>query len=80
MKLFTISTIASLASATVVDLAKRNTPINVRLEVVGNTAVKAWITNTGGTSLKLFKTGSLLDDSDVEKVKVFQKGTHLFTS
>lgn len=74
MKLFAIFTILSAASATAVDLTQRITPLNVRLESTGNTEVKAWITNTGGLPLKLFKTGSILDDSEVEKAKVFQKG------
>ncbi|RYP46868.1 hypothetical protein DL768_006965 [Monosporascus sp. mg162] len=73
MKVLTgISVLASLASAVSVDLGKRDSPLDVKLEMVGNTAVKATITNNGETDLKLFKTGSFLDEAAVEKVDVFQ--------
>ncbi|RYP82546.1 hypothetical protein DL769_001652 [Monosporascus sp. CRB-8-3] len=73
MKVLTgVSILASLASAVSVDLGKRDSPLDVKLEMVGNTAVKASITNNGETDLKLFKTGSFLDEAPVEKVDVFQ--------
>ncbi|KAF3002014.1 hypothetical protein E8E13_008406 [Curvularia kusanoi] len=49
-----------------------DSPLNVALEFTGNTAVKALIKNTGSEDLKLFKTGTFLDDSHVEKVEVFK--------
>ncbi|KAF6802242.1 neutral protease, partial [Colletotrichum musicola] len=42
-----ISLLATLASAVSVDKAKRDTsPLDVKLEVVGNSGVKAVLTNT----------------------------------
>ncbi|KAL7619687.1 hypothetical protein AAE478_010229 [Parahypoxylon ruwenzoriense] len=69
-----ITLLASLASAVSVDLTKRDSPLDVKLEMVGNTAVKASITNTGVTDLKIFKTGTFLDDSATEKVAIYQGG------
>ncbi|RYP77822.1 hypothetical protein DL771_000919 [Monosporascus sp. 5C6A] len=78
MKVLTgVSLLASLASAVSVDLGKRDSPLDVKLEMVGNTAVKASITNNGETDLKLFKTGSFLDEAAVEKVDVFQANSKL---
>lgn len=51
-----------------------DSPLNVELEFTGNTAVKALIKNTGSEDLKLFKTGTFLDDTHVEKVEVFKAG------
>ncbi|KAF2753596.1 neutral protease [Pseudovirgaria hyperparasitica] len=65
---------AALVSAASVDLASRNTPLEVTLEPTGNSGIKASLTNTGATDLKLFKTGTILDDTPVEKVDVFQGG------
>lgn len=77
MKFFVnVSLLAALAGAVSVDLGKRDTPLEVKLEMVGNTAVKASITNNGETDLKIFKTGSVLDETAVEKVSVFQAGTY----
>lgn len=72
MKFLTIASLATLASTVSIDLAKRDSPLDVNLEMTGNTAVKATITNTGSEDLKIFKTGSFLDDTAVEKVEVFQ--------
>ncbi|ORX94823.1 neutral protease 2-like protein [Clohesyomyces aquaticus] len=57
MKFISIAALAGLASA---------------VSMIGNTAVKALITNKGASDLKVFKTGTILDDSAVEKVEVFQ--------
>ncbi|KAI1464831.1 metallo proteinase [Daldinia caldariorum] len=70
-----ISLFASLASALSVDLNKRDSPLDVKLEMVGNTAVKASITNTGASDLKVFKTGTFLDENAAtEKVAIYQGG------
>ncbi|KAI8309729.1 Neutral protease 2-like protein [Colletotrichum sp. SAR11_59] len=72
MKFLTgLSCFAALASAVVVDLNKRDSPLDVKIEAVGNSAVKASITNTGASDLKVFKTGSILDKLAVEKAEVF---------
>ncbi|KAF2712584.1 deuterolysin metalloprotease [Pleomassaria siparia CBS 279.74] len=72
MKLISLATLTKLASALSIDLAKRESPLNVTIEMIGNTAVKAYITNVGSTDLKIFKTGTFLNDAPVEKLKVFQ--------
>uniref|UniRef100_L2GK12 Neutral protease 2 n=1 Tax=Colletotrichum fructicola (strain Nara gc5) TaxID=1213859 RepID=L2GK12_COLFN len=70
-----VSLLATLASAVSVDIAKRDTsPLDVKLETVGNSGVKAVLTNTGDSALKLFKTGTILDTAPVEKVEVFASG------
>ncbi|KAH7311394.1 metallo proteinase [Stachybotrys elegans] len=71
MKFFTGALLASLANAASVELAKRDSPIDLSLELVGNTAIKAHLTNTGSESLKVLKTGSILDTLEVEKSDVF---------
>uniref|UniRef100_L2G6H0 Neutral protease 2 n=1 Tax=Colletotrichum fructicola (strain Nara gc5) TaxID=1213859 RepID=L2G6H0_COLFN len=72
MKFLTgLSCFAALASAVVVDLNKRDSPLDVKIEAVGNSGVKASITNTGASDLKVFKTGSILDKLAVEKAEVF---------
>lgn len=69
------SLLASVASAISVDVNKRDTPLDVKLEVVGNSGIKASITNAGSAALKLFKTGTILDDFPVEKVELHTAGT-----
>ncbi|KAI0016258.1 neutral protease 2-like protein [Xylariomycetidae sp. FL0641] len=63
--------LASMASAASVG-SKRATPLDVQLEMVGNSQVKATITNNGAEALKVLKAGSILDNAPVEKVQVFQ--------
>ncbi|KAH6685023.1 metallo proteinase [Plectosphaerella plurivora] len=49
----------------------RETPLSITLDLLGNTAIKATIKNTGAEPLKVLKTGTILDEHDVEKVQVF---------
>ncbi|OLN92293.1 Neutral protease 2-like protein 1 [Colletotrichum chlorophyti] len=73
-----VSLLATLASAVNVDMAKRDTsPLDVKLEAVGNSGVKAVLKNTGDSAIKLFKTGTFLDESPVEKVEVFAAGNKI---
>ncbi|KAH8893979.1 hypothetical protein GQ53DRAFT_644593 [Thozetella sp. PMI_491] len=69
--LVSVSALVATASALSIQAGKRDTPIDVTLEVVGNTDIKAVITNTGSTDLKVFKTGSILDSNPVEKTAIF---------
>ncbi|KAK1449971.1 metalloproteinase [Colletotrichum melonis] len=72
MKFLTgLSCFAAVASAVVVDLNKRDSPLDVKIESTGNTAIKASITNTGASDLKVLKAGSILDKLAVEKAEVF---------
>ncbi|KAI1434759.1 neutral protease 2-like protein [Xylaria sp. CBS 124048] len=71
----TIALLTSLAGAA--SLGKRDSPLDVHIEQVGNSGVKATITNSGSEDLKLLKTGSILDSAPVEKVRVFQGNNKL---
>ncbi|KAI1425827.1 metallo proteinase [Xylaria sp. FL1777] len=62
---------AALANAAAVNL-KRGSPLVVEIEQVGNSEVKASITNTGNVALRILRAGSILDSSPVEKVKISQ--------
>lgn len=56
------------------------TPLDVQLEMAGNSAVKATITNNGKNNLKVLKTGTIFDSSAVEKATVSANGmSHLHT-
>ncbi|KAI1429812.1 neutral protease 2-like protein [Xylaria sp. FL1777] len=70
-----IALLASLASAA--SMGKRAAPLDVQIEQVGNSGLKATITNTGAEDLKVLKTGSILDSAPVEKVQVFQGSNKL---
>lgn len=65
-----VALLASLASAA--SMGKRASPLDVQIEKVGNSGLKATITNTGAEDLKVLKTGTILDSAPVEKVQVFQ--------
>jgi deuterolysin len=74
VQIISVAALASLASALSDTITKRDAPLSVSLEVTDNTHVRAKISNTGSEDLKLFKTGTFLDDSQVEKVEVFRAG------
>ncbi|KAI0977085.1 metallo proteinase [Xylaria arbuscula] len=65
------SCFAALANAAAVN-RRGQSPLAVEIEQVGNSEIKASITNTGGATLRVLKAGSILDSSPVEKVKVAQ--------
>lgn len=71
MKFFAGAVLASVATAASVDLGKRDSPLDLSLELIGNTAVKAILKNNGAEALKVLKTGSILDNLEVEKSEVF---------
>lgn len=48
--------------------------LSLVIEQVGNTAVKAALTNTAGRDLKLLRSGSILDDNLIERSQVFAAG------
>lgn len=75
MKLFTILSLVTFALAAAVD--KRDGPIAVSIEQTSNTGLKATITNTGASSIKVFKAGSILDSNLIEKTEIFSGGKSL---
>ncbi|KAJ4349736.1 uncharacterized protein N0V89_008354 [Didymosphaeria variabile] len=70
MKVLSFAALLALANASVV--TKRASPLDVKLELTGSTAVKAAITNTGSEAIKVFKTGSIFGQHATEKAQVFQ--------
>lgn len=79
MKFFAVFTLlASLVSASPIDLAQRDTatPLQANITKNGNTAVKIALKNIGKTDLKLFTPGTVLDTAAVEKVAVFNGGKY----
>ncbi|KAG5984170.1 hypothetical protein E4U55_005782 [Claviceps digitariae] len=47
-----------------------STSLDVKLQMAGNSAVRATITNNGKTNLRIFKTGTILDRSPVQKAHI----------
>jgi hypothetical protein len=66
-----ISCVTTLAKAAAVNFQEAPLLV-VKIEQVGNSEVKASITNTGNEALRVLRAGSILDSSPIEKVKVFQ--------
>lgn len=67
--------LSALAAALPSDLTLRApTPLDLKLEVGGNSLVKATLTNAGKEHLRLFKPGSILDTIPVYKAQVFSDG------
>lgn len=54
---------------------RRATGISVDLSTVGDTEVKAVLTNTGAESVSLLKFGTFMDPSPVQKVEVYKDGS-----
>lgn len=76
MKVLSLAALLALANASVV--TKRASPLDVKLELTGNTAVKASITNTGADAIKVFKTGSIFGEHATEKAQVFQGSKYCY--
>ena len=74
MKLFAGLALASLAVAAPAVHKRAPTPLDVKLELQGNSKVKAIITNNGKNNLKVLKSGTFLDTSAVEKAQVYSGG------
>ncbi|THX70752.1 hypothetical protein D6D05_08496 [Aureobasidium pullulans] len=66
--------LATTASCTVIDLDKRASPLDVTLTPLGNTKVKAAVTNNGDVSYNLFYKGTFLDEAPVDKLHVTSAG------
>lgn len=74
MKFLSFVTMASIALAAPSMEKRAPTPLKVELELLGNSEVKATVTNTGKKNLKVLKAGTLLDDAPVEKAQVYTGG------
>ncbi|GKU01252.1 deuterolysin metalloprotease family protein [Fusarium langsethiae] len=62
---------ASMAAAVPLTGGRAPTPLNVELELQGNSKVKAVVTNNGSRNLKLLRLGTFLDEAPVERVQVY---------
>jgi deuterolysin len=86
LSLIAFSNFVFLANALCLDgLHKRqidntSSPLDVRIEMAGNSVVKATITNTGNEHLRVLKTGSFLAKSATEKLRVFEASTSILIS
>ncbi|KAG5938539.1 hypothetical protein E4U53_007987 [Claviceps sorghi] len=67
--LASFAALVSLAAAA----PQAETPLDVRLEMAGNSAVRATIINNGKTNLRIFRTGSILDQAAIQKAHVTDK-------
>ncbi|ROT37072.1 neutral protease [Sodiomyces alkalinus F11] len=72
-----VTALVGLVTAASVDLSRRETPLEVKLDHAGNSVIHASLTNNGDEALKLFTTGTFLDDRAVEKVEVYSGNTKL---
>lgn len=67
--------LAALASLAAAAPSGAPTPLDVKLEMAGNSEVKATISNTGKNDLKVFKVGTIFDKPATEKARVTTGGT-----
>lgn len=56
-------------------LPRTETGLDIQLTAVGNTRIKAVITNTADRHLNLLKFNSFLDDGPTHKVGIFKNGS-----
>lgn len=75
MKLLTALATVITAAAAAPSL-KTPSNVDVKLEIVGNSEVKATIANNGKDDIRIFKPGTILDKSAVQKVKIAADGEH----
>lgn len=68
-------TLATLATASVLTQKRIHDGLDIKIVAVGNTEVKAIITNIGATALRLLKEGTILDQAPVEKFHVHSVNT-----
>ncbi|KAF5670494.1 hypothetical protein FHETE_4401 [Fusarium heterosporum] len=71
MKLLAGLAFASMAFAAPLADWRAPSPLNVELQLMGNSKIKAVITNNGKSNLKLLKVGTFLDTAPVERAQVF---------
>ena len=68
--------LATLATAARIDVSRRQSqgPVDIKIEMTGNTTVRAAITNQGEADLPVMKPGSIFDPKPVKKVDVSRNG------
>lgn len=65
-----VTGLAALATAVAAAPSASPSPLDVKLEMAGNSIVKATITNNGKQDLKVFKPNSILDNAPIEKATI----------
>lgn len=70
--------LTTLALGARVNVQKRASPLEITIESVGNSGVKASLTNTGSEDLKLLKTGTILDSKAIEKAEIYSGSELLY--
>ncbi|VUC35450.1 unnamed protein product [Clonostachys rosea] len=68
--LLNLLSLASLVATSPLEL-RSDPSVELKIEKVGETSIKATVTSHHGSNLKLLKLGGILDDNDVEKANVF---------
>lgn len=66
--------LAALATLAAAAPSGAPSPLDVKLEMAGNSQVKATITNNGKNNLKVFKVGTIFDNTSTEKARVATNG------
>ena len=74
MKLLTLLSLVSSALAVAIVANKRDEALTVNIEKASDAGLKATVTNTGATAVKVLKVGSILDTNLVEKTEVYSGG------
>ena len=78
MKAFTqlsLAALATFATASVVNVNKRETPLSVELTASGNSEVTIAVTNSGEKAINLLSKGTFIDEvNPVEKVTMYSAG------
>ncbi|XWW95502.1 hypothetical protein V2A60_003462 [Cordyceps javanica] len=72
---FALATLA-LTSPHPQEIRRTNSPLELRIEMDGNSKVRAVLTNRGSKDLHLLKTGTLLGSAPVEKARVYNGTVH----
>jgi hypothetical protein len=67
-------TLAGLAAGSAMSQKLNHDGLDIKIVAVGNTEIKAVITNKGLTGLRLLKEGTILDRMPVEKFHVHAVG------
>lgn len=72
--------LAATANCAAFSLEARDTPLDVQLTSLGNSKVKAVVTNKGDSSYNLFYKGTFLDTAPVDKFHVSTAGKSSFSA
>jgi len=73
-----LASFGALASAAAIAAEKLDSPLQMQIALIGNTRIKATLTNNGATTLKLLNKGTILDSNPSEKVQVWAEGEQRF--